>query len=172
MAEERELTLSEVLKVRRDKLDKLKQDNKNPFKIVRFDVTHYSKYIRDNFETLEGKDVTMAGRIMSYRDMGKASFCDIQDNEGRIQVYIKKDDVGEEAYKDFKTYDMGDIVGLTGMVFRTKRGEISVHIKTCTLLTKSLQPLPEKFHGLTNTELRYRQRYVDLIVNPQVKKTF
>ncbi|HWR60819.1 MAG TPA: lysine--tRNA ligase [Clostridia bacterium] len=167
-----ELNLSEILQIRRDKLEQLKAAGRNPFEILKYDQTHHSKDIKDNFEALEGKDVSIAGRLMSFRDMGKASFCDIQDRYGRIQTYIKQDEIGEEEYKLFKTYDIGDIVGIKGFVFRTKRGEISVHAKQVTLLCKSLQPLPEKWHGLKDTEMRYRQRYVDLIVNEDVRETF
>lgn len=167
-----ELNLSEQQRIRREKLEKLKQAGKNPFEILNYDQTHHSRDIKNNFEEMEGKDVSIAGRIMSIRDMGKASFCDVQDRYGRIQVYVKKDDVGEEAYNDFKAYDIGDIVGVKGFVFKTRKGEISVHAKQITLLTKSLQPLPEKWHGLKDTELRYRQRYVDLIVNEGVRDTF
>lgn len=167
-----ELNLSEVLKIRRDKLEHLKAIGKNPFEILKYDQTHHSNDIKDHFEEMDGKDVSIAGRIMSFRDMGKASFCDILDRNGRIQVYIKQDEIGEEAYKLFKTYDIGDIVGIKGFVFKTKRGEISVHVKELILLCKSLQPLPEKWHGLKDMELRYRQRYVDLIVNENVRDTF
>lgn len=167
-----ELNLSEILQIRRDKLEHLKAIGKNPFEILKYDQTHHSKDIKDNFEEMEGKDVSIAGRIMSFRDMGKASFCDIQDRYGKVQTYIKQDEIGEEEYKLFKTYDIGDIVGIKGFVFRTKRGEISVHVKQITLLCKSLQPLPEKWHGLKDTEMRYRQRYVDLIVNEEVRDTF
>ncbi|MCQ1530561.1 lysine--tRNA ligase [Lutispora saccharofermentans] len=167
-----ELNLNEILRVRREKLKSLKESGKNPFDIVKYDVTHHSDVIKNNFDTMEGQLVSIAGRIMSMRDMGKASFSDIQDRNGKIQVYIKTDDVGEESYKQFKTYDMGDIVGIKGTVFKTKRGEISIHAQEVTLLTKSLQPLPEKWHGLKDTDIRYRQRYVDLIVNPEVRDTF
>ncbi len=167
-----ELSLSEVLQIRRDKLDKLKEMGKNPFDIVKYNQTHHSKDIKDNFEAMEGKEVAIAGRLMSFRHMGKASFTDIQDRYGRIQAYVKRDEVGEEDYDLFKTYDMGDILGIEGTVFKTKTGEISVHATKVILLCKSLQPLPEKWHGLKDTELRYRQRYVDLIVNPEVKDTF
>ncbi|MHB1393491.1 MAG: lysine--tRNA ligase [Clostridia bacterium] len=167
-----ELNLSEILQIRRDKLEQLKAAGRNPFEILNYDQTHHSRDIKDNFEEMEGKDVSIAGRIMSFRDMGKASFCDIQDRYGRVQTYIKQDEIGEEEYKVFKTYDIGDIVGIKGFVFRTKRGEISVHAKQVTLLCKSMQPLPEKWHGLKDTELRYRQRYVDLIVNENVRDTF
>lgn len=167
-----ELNLNEILRVRREKLKSLKESGKNPFDIVKYDVTHHSDVIKNNFDTMESQLVSIAGRIMSMRDMGKASFSDIQDRNGKIQVYIKTDDVGEESYKQFKTYDMGDIVGIKGTVFKTKRGEISIHAQEVTLLTKSLQPLPEKWHGLKDTDIRYRQRYVDLIVNPEVRDTF
>ncbi|HYF81887.1 MAG TPA: lysine--tRNA ligase [Clostridia bacterium] len=167
-----ELNLSEILKIRRDKLEQLKEAGRNPFEILNYDQTHHSRDIKDNFEEMEGKDVSIAGRIMSFRDMGKASFCDIQDRYGRVQTYIKQDEIGEEEYKIFKTYDIGDIVGIKGFVFKTKRGEISVHVKQVLLLCKSLQPLPEKWHGLKDTEMRYRQRYVDLIVNDDVRDTF
>lgn len=167
-----ELNLSEQQKIRREKLEQLKQAGKNPFEILKYDQTHHSNDIKDNFEEMEGKDVSIAGRIMSVRDMGKASFCDVQDKYGRIQVYVKKDEIGEEEYNDFKTYDIGDIVGIKGFVFKTRKGEISVHAKQVMLLTKSLKPLPEKWHGLKDTEMRYRQRYVDLIVNEEVRDTF
>ena len=167
-----EMNLNEILKIRREKFEQLKAMGRNPFEILKYDQTHHSKDIKGNFEEMEGKDVSIAGRIMSFRDMGKASFCDIQDRYGRIQAYIKQDELGEEEYKIFKTYDIGDIVGIKGFVFKTKRGEISVHAKQVTLLCKSLQPLPEKWHGLKDTEIRYRQRYVDLIVNEDVRETF
>jgi len=167
-----ELNLSEILKIRREKLEQLKAAGRNPFEILNYDQTHHSIEIKDNFEEMEGKDVSIAGRIMSFRDMGKASFCDIQDRHGKIQTYIKQDEVSEEEYKIIKTYDIGDIVGIKGFVFKTKRGEISVHAKQVALLCKSLQPLPEKWHGLKDTEMRYRQRYVDLIVNEDVRDTF
>jgi lysyl-tRNA synthetase class 2 len=167
-----ELNLSEILRIRREKLEQLKASGRNPFEILNYDQTHHSRDIKDNFDEMEGKDVSIAGRIMSFRDMGKASFCDIQDRYGRVQTYTKQDEIGEEEYKLFKTYDIGDIVGIKGFVFKTKRGEISVHVKQITLLCKSLQPLPEKWHGLKDTEMRYRQRYVDLIVNENVRDTF
>lgn len=167
-----ELNLNEILRVRREKLKALKEAGKNPFDIVKYDVTHHSDEIKDNFEAMEGQFVSVAGRIMSKRDMGKASFSDVQDRNGRIQIYIKTDDIGEENYKEFKTYDIGDIIGVKGTVFRTKKGEISIHAKEVILLTKSLQPLPEKWHGLKDTDIRYRKRYVDLIVNPEVRDTF
>lgn len=166
-----ELNLSERT-IRREKLEQLKAAGRNPFEILNYDQTHHSKDIKENFEEMEGKDVSIAGRIMSFRDMGKASFCDIQDRYGRIQTYTKLDEIGEEEYKIFKTYDIGDIVGIKGFVFKTKRGEISIHVRQVTLLCKSLQPLPEKWHGLKDTEMRYRQRYVDLIVNENVRDTF
>ena len=161
-----------LLQVRRDKLKDLMERGKNPFEITKFDVTHHSQEIKDNFEQLNDKDVTIAGRLMSKRVMGKASFCHIQDLQGTIQSYVARDCVGEEDYADFKKLDIGDIVGVTGKVFETKTGEISIHAEKVTLLSKSLQILPEKYHGLTNTDLRYRQRYVDLIMNPEVKDTF
>jgi len=167
-----ELELSEILQIRRDKLAKLKEEGKNPYEITVFDRTAYAKQIADEFEKLENTTVSIAGRIMSWRDMGKANFIDLRDGSGRIQVYIKMDDIGEESFNDFKTWDIGDIVGITGFVFRTRRGEISVHAHSIKLLSKSLLPLPEKWHGLKDMEMRYRQRYVDLIVNPDVKETF
>ncbi|MBQ2827171.1 MAG: lysine--tRNA ligase [Clostridia bacterium] len=167
-----EPNLNELLKIRREKLAELQSADKDPFKITKYDVTHHSLEVKDNFESLEGKTVSVAGRMMSKRIMGKASFCNVQDLEGSIQAYVARDSLGEDAYKDFKKMDIGDIVGITGEVFRTKTGEISIHAATVTLLTKSLQILPEKYHGLTNTDMRYRQRYVDLIMNPDVKKTF
>ena len=170
--EEQELDMNQLMLVRREKLDKLKAEGKNPFKITRFDRTHTSREIKDNYDELEGKDVTIAGRIMAKRIMGKASFCHIQDSTGKIQSYVSINELGEESYKAFKEDDIGDIVGITGFVFKTKTGEISIHAKELTLLAKSLRPLPEKFHGLKDTDLRYRQRYVDLIVNPEVKDTF
>lgn len=170
--EEQELDLSQLMKVRRDKLEKLKQEGKNPYRITKFNRTHTSKQVKDNYDELEGKDVTVAGRLMAKRIMGKASFCHIQDSEGKIQSYVSINELGEESYKEFKEYDIGDIIGITGFVFKTKTGEISIHAKAVTLLSKSLRPLPEKFHGLKDTDLRYRQRYVDLIMNPEVKETF
>jgi len=164
--------LNEILKVRRMKLMELQKKGKDPFAIVKYDVTHSSQQIIDDFDNLEGKHVSAAGRIMSKRDMGKASFCHIQDRDGKIQIYVKIDEVGPEAYEDFKKYDIGDIVGVAGEVFRTKKGEISIKVKEITLLSKSLLPLPEKWHGLKDVDLRYRQRYLDLIVNPDVRKTF
>ncbi len=164
--------LSEILQIRRDKLKKLQDEKRDPFNITKYMRTAYSIQIKDNFETMENKDVSLCGRMMSKRDMGKAFFCDLQDDEGRIQLYIRIDDLGEESYNEFKKYDIGDIIGVEGFVFRTRRGEISIHCKKVTLLAKSLRPLPEKFHGLRDADLRYRQRYVDLIMNPEVRKTF
>ena len=164
--------LNEILRIRRAKLKDLVDAGENPFEKVRFDFDTYSTQIKDNFDEYENKDVAIAGRIMSRRDMGKANFIDVADGKGRIQCYIKIDEVGAEVFEQYKKWDIGDIVGITGFAFRTRRGEISVHVKTIELLAKSLLPLPEKFHGLTNTDLRYRQRYVDLIVNPEVKDTF
>ena len=169
---QQEQDINALLKVRREKLKTLQDNGKNPFEITKFDVTHHSMDIKDNFEEMEGKNVTVAGRIMSKRVMGKASFCNIQDLKGNIQSYVARDSIGEESYADFKKYDIGDIVGISGEVFKTKTGEISIHAAEVTLLTKSLQILPEKFHGLTNTDIRYRQRYVDLIMNAEAKDTF
>ena len=164
--------VNQLLKIRRDKLAELQADGKDPFQITKFDVTHHSQEVKDQFENLEGKSVVLAGRMMSKRVMGKASFCNIQDLQGNIQSYGARDSIGEEEYKAFKKMDIGDIVGLKGEVFKTKTGEISIHASKVTLLSKSLQILPEKFHGLTNTDIRYRQRYVDLIMNADVKDTF
>ena len=178
MAEEKknnapqEQDISEILKVRREKLKALREAGKDPFTITKFDVTHHTQDIRDRFDALEGKPVSIAGRLMSKRGMGKVSFCDLQDKTGRLQLYARKDEMDEEAYNEFKKYDIGDIVGVHGEVFRTQRGEMSVRCKEVTLLSKSLQPLPEKFHGLQDKEIRYRQRYVDLIVNPESKRNF
>ena len=175
MAEQKkqqEQDLNQLLKVRREKLADLQANGKDPFKIVKYDVTHHSQEIKDHFDELENQTVTIAGRMMSKRVMGKASFCHVQDLEGSIQSYVARDSLEEEAYKDFKKLDVGDVIGIRGEVFRTKTGEISIHAAEVTLLSKSLQILPEKFHGLTNTDLRYRQRYVDLIMNPEVKDTF
>ena len=169
---QQEQDLNQLLKVRREKLADLQANGKDPFKIVKYDVTHHSQEIKDHFDELESQTVTVAGRMMSKRVMGKASFCHVQDLEGSIQSYVARDSLGEEAYKDFKKLDVGDVIGIRGEVFRTKTGEISIHAAEVTLLSKSLQILPEKFHGLTNTDLRYRQRYVDLIMNPEVKDTF
>jgi len=167
-----EQDINQLLKVRREKLANLQEAGKDPFQITKYDVTHHSTEIKENFETLEGKTVRIAGRVMSKRVMGKASFCNIQDLPGNIQSYVARDSVGEESYADFKKYDVGDIVGIEGEVFKTKTGEISIHAHVVTLLSKSLQILPEKYHGLTNTDLRYRQRYTDLIMNAEVKETF
>lgn len=167
-----EQDLNQLLKVRRDKLAELQANGKDPFQIMKYDVTNHSMEIKNAFEEFEGKTVSLAGRMMSKRVMGKASFCSIQDLQGNIQSYVAKDSVGEESYKDFKKLDIGDIIGIKGEVFKTKTGEISIHAAEVTLLSKSLNPLPEKFHGLTNTDLRYRQRYVDLIMNEDVKDTF
>ena len=164
--------LSEILQVRRDKLSALQQEGRDPFLITRFDVSHHSTDVLANFDALEGQEVSVAGRLMVKRVMGKASFCKIQDREGVLQIYVARDAIGQEAYADFKKMDIGDIVGVTGTVFRTKTGETSVHAAAMTLLTKSLKPLPEKWHGLTDVDARYRQRYVDLIVNPNVRDTF
>ena len=164
--------INQLRKVRREKLAELQANGKDPFQIMKYDQDAHSQTIKDNFEELEGKKVSIAGRIMSKRVMGKASFCHVQDLEGTIQSYVARDCVGEEEYKEFKRMDIGDIVGIKGEVFRTKMGEISIHAEEVTLLSKSLQILPEKYHGLTNTDLRYRQRYVDLVMNPEVKDTF
>ena len=178
MAEEKnvnnapEQDLSEILKVRREKLRALQDAGRDPFTVTKFDVTHHTQDIRDNFDALEGKPVSVAGRLMSKRGMGKVSFCDLQDRTGRIQLYARRDEMDEESYNEFKKYDIGDIVGVNGEVFRTQRGERSVRCREITLLSKSLQPLPEKFHGLQDKEIRYRQRYVDLIVNPESKRNF
>jgi len=178
MAEEKKNTapqeqdISEILKVRREKLKALQDAGRDPFVVTKFDVTHHTQDIRDNFDALEGKPVSIAGRLMSKRGMGKVSFCDMQDKTGRIQLYARRDEMDEEVYNEFKKYDIGDIVGVNGEVFRTQRGEMSVRCKEVTLLSKSLQPLPEKFHGLQDKEIRYRQRYVDLIVNPESKRNF
>ncbi len=167
-----EQDINQLLKVRRDKLKDLQERGKDPFTITKYDVTHHSKEITDQYEELEGKTVSVAGRMMAKRVMGKASFCHIQDLQGKIQSYVARDSVGEESYAEFKKFDVGDIVGIKGEVFKTKTGEISVHAAEIVLLSKSLQILPEKFHGLTNTDIRYRQRYVDLIMNEDVKDTF
>ena len=169
---QQEPDINQLLKVRREKLAALQEAGKDPFQIMKFDVTHHSKDVKDNYTELEGKSVTIAGRIMSKRVMGKASFCNVQDLKGTIQSYVARDSIGEESYADFKKYDVGDIVGITGEVFTTKTGEISIHAQSVTLLSKSLQILPEKYHGLTNTDIRYRQRYTDLIMNEEVKETF
>ena len=167
-----EENLSQLLQIRRDKLKDLQENGNDPFQITRYQVDNDSANIKANFDALEGQPVSIAGRLMSKRGMGKVSFCDLQDKSGRIQLYARKDEMDEEEYNRFKKYDIGDIVGVQGEVFRTQRGEMSVRVQKVTLLSKSLLPLPEKFHGLTNTELRYRQRYVDLIVNPEVKRNF
>ena len=167
-----EIDVNEQIKNRMAKLDALQAAGKDPFRITKYDVTHHSTDIKDNYAELEGKEVTVAGRMMFKRVMGKASFCNIQDLKGNIQSYVARDDIGEEAYADFKKYDVGDILGIRGIVFQTKTGEISVHASEVTLLSKSLQVLPEKYHGLTDTDTRYRQRYVDLIMNSEVKDTF
>lgn len=168
----KEQDIHQLLKVRREKLAALQENGKDPFRITKFDVTHHSVEIKDNFDALEGSTVSVAGRIMSKRVMGKASFCNVQDIEGNIQSYVARDNIGEESYADFKKYDVGDIVGMKGEVFKTKTGEISIHAMEVTLLSKSLQILPEKYHGLVNTDIRYRQRYTDLIMNEEVKTTF
>ena len=164
--------INQLLKVRRDKLALMQEEGRDPFLETKCDVTHHAQEIKDNYDALEGKTVTIAGRMMSKRVMGKASFCNVSDRDGNIQSYVARDEVGEESYKAFKKFDIGDIVTITGTVFTTKMGEISVHATSVKMLSKSLQILPEKFHGLTNTDIRYRQRYVDLIVNPEVKDTF
>ena len=164
--------LNEQILVRREKLAQLQADGNDPFTIVKYDVTHHSNEIKDNFDALEGTDVCVAGRMMSKRIMGKASFCNIQDRDSNIQSYVSRNDIGDDSYAAFKKFDIGDLVGIKGFVFRTKTGEISVHAKEVVLLAKSLQVLPEKFHGLKDQEMRYRQRYMDLIVNPEVRDTF
>ncbi len=167
-----EQDLGQLLKVRREKLANLQAAGRDPFQITKFEVSHHSTDIKENFDELEGKEVTIAGRVMSKRVMGKASFCNVQDLPGNIQCYVARDSIGEESYADFKKYDVGDIVGIKGEVFRTKTGEMSIHAAEVTLLSKSLQILPEKYHGLVNTDIRYRQRYTDLIMNEEVKDTF
>lgn len=169
---QKEQDINQLLKVRREKLANLQAEGKDPFVITKYDVTHHSMEIKDNYDTLEGKEVSVAGRMMFKRVMGKASFCNVQDLQGNIQAYVARDDIGEDSYKDFKKYDVGDILGIKGFVFKTKTGEISIHAKEVTLLSKSLQILPEKYHGLTDTDTRYRQRYVDLIMNEDVKDAF
>ena len=169
---EQEVNLNEILKVRREKLAELQEAGKDPFVITKYNVTAQSTEIKADYEQYEGKTVSVAGRMMSKRVMGKASFCNVQDRDGSIQAYVARDSIGEDLYKDFKRLDIGDIIGIEGEVFTTKTGEISIHASKVTLLSKSLQVLPEKFHGLTNTDLRFRQRYVDLIVNPEVKRNF
>lgn len=167
-----EENLNEMLQLRREKLDKLKEMERNPFLVEKFDYTYYSNEIKENFEQIEGSQVKVAGRIMSKRGHGKVSFIDLRDSEGKIQLFVKKDALGDEEYEVFKLYDIGDIVGVEGEVFKTKTKEISIKVSKVILLTKSLQILPEKFHGLKDQDLRYRQRYVDLIMNPEVKETF
>ena len=167
-----ELDINHLMQIRRDKLEELKEQGKNPYEITKFNRTNTAGKIKANYEAFEQKDVTIAGRMIAKRIMGKASFCTIQDSDGKIQSYVSINDLGEESYKAFKTFDIGDIIGITGFVFKTRTEEISVHAKEVTLLTKSLRPLPEKFHGLKDMDLRYRQRYVDLIMNPEVKETF
>jgi lysyl-tRNA synthetase class 2 len=169
---QQEQDINQLLKVRRDKLAALQEAGKDPFQITKYDVTCHSTDIKDNFEEMEGKQVSIAGRLMAKRVMGKASFCNVQDLPGNIQCYVARDNLGEEAYADFKKFDVGDIVGVEGTVFKTQKGEISVHAQKVTLLSKSLQILPEKYHGLVNTDIRYRQRYTDLIMNEEVKETF
>ena len=168
----KEQDINQLLKVRREKLADLQAAGKDPFEITKYDVTHHSQEIKDNYDALEGKEVSIAGRMMFKRVMGKASFCNVQDLQGNIQVYVARDNIGEDSYKDFKKYDVGDILGIKGTVFTTKTGEKSIHATEVVLLSKSLQILPEKFHGLTDTDTRYRQRYVDLIMNSDVKETF
>ncbi|MFR6058686.1 MAG: OB-fold nucleic acid binding domain-containing protein, partial [Evtepia gabavorous] len=170
--QEQEQDLSQILQVRRDKLAALQKEGKDPFQQTKFTVSAHTQQIKDHFDQMEGQAVTVAGRLMSKRGMGKVSFCDLQDKSGRIQLYARKDEMDAEDYDRFKKYDIGDIVGVHGEVFRTQRGEMSVRAKEITLLSKSLLPLPEKFHGLTDKETRYRQRYVDLIMNPEVRKNF
>ena len=167
-----EQDINQLLKVRREKLAALQEAGKDPFQLTKYDVTAHSRDIKENYDQMEGQTVSIAGRIMQKRVMGKASFCNVQDLKGNIQCYVARDDIGEESYADFKKYDVGDIVGVVGKVFTTKTGEISVHASEVTLLSKSLQILPEKYHGLTNTDIRYRQRYTDLIMNEEVRETF
>ena len=170
--QQKEQDINALLKVRREKLENLQSEGKDPFVITKYEVTHHSCEVKEQYNTLEGKTVSVAGRMMFKRVMGKASFCNIQDLQGKIQAYVARDSVGEDSYKDFKKYDVGDILGIRGTVFTTKTGEISIHAEEITLLSKSLQILPEKYHGLTDTDMRYRQRYVDLIMNEEVKDTF
>ena len=167
-----EQELSEILQVRRDKLAALQQEGRDPFQITKFDVSHHSSDVLAHFAELEGREVSVAGRMMVKRVMGKASFCKLQDREGLLQIYVSRDGIGPDEYALFKKMDIGDIIGVTGTVFQTKTGETTVHADSLTLLSKSLKPLPEKFHGLTDVDARYRQRYVDLIVNPNVRDTF
>ena len=164
--------LSEILRVRREKLANLQEEGRNPFEQTRFDRTAWSEEIKADYEAFEGKTVSVAGRIMSKRGMGKAIFCHIKDDRGQIQLYIRSDAVSEQEFKDFRKYDIGDIIGVSGYVFKTKTEEISVHVEAVTLLSKSLRPLPEKFHGMTNTELKYRQRYLDLIMSDESRRNF
>lgn len=170
--QEKQQDIGQLLKVRREKLSALQEAGRDPFQITKYHMTHHSREIREQFEMLENKQVSVAGRLMSKRIMGKASFCHVQDLEGMIQCYVARDSIGEEPYADFKKYDIGDLVGIEGFVFKTKTGEVSVHAEKVTLLSKSLQILPEKWHGLTNTDIRYRQRYTDLIMNEDVRRTF
>ncbi|MDR0862887.1 MAG: lysine--tRNA ligase [Oscillospiraceae bacterium] len=170
--EEQGESLSEILQIRRDKLTRLQEDGRDPYEITRFDRTAYSRDIKENYESLEGKDVAVAGRLMSKRSMGKAIFADLKDDKGTIQLYVRMNDVGEEVFAEFKKWDIGDIIGTEGFVFKTRMGETSVHSKSVTLLSKSLRPLPEKYHGLTNQELKYRQRYVDLIMDDESRRVF
>ena len=172
VTEQPQQDMGELLRIRRDKLKALQEEGRDPFTITKFDVTHHTQDIKDNFDAMEGQSVSVAGRLMSKRGMGKVSFCDLQDKTGRIQIYARKDEMDEDNYNRFKKYDIGDIVGVQGEVFRTQRGEMSVRAREITLLSKSLRPLPEKFHGLTDKEIRYRQRYVDLIMNPESKRNF
>ena len=167
-----QVSLGDQIKVRREKLAQLQAEGMDPFTITRFVSTTTAQEIKDHFDEMEGKPVSIAGRLMSKRGMGKAIFCDIQDDRGQIQLYVRKDAVTEQEFADFRKYDIGDIIGVRGYAFNTKTGEISIHVQQVTLLSKSLRPLPEKFHGMTNTELRYRQRYVDLIMNPESKRNF
>ncbi|MBQ3069003.1 MAG: lysine--tRNA ligase, partial [Clostridia bacterium] len=167
-----EQQLSELLQIRRDKLAALRDAGNDPFTITKYEQTHHAAEIVENFEELEGQPVSVAGRLMTWRDMGKASFVDLRDGSGRIQIYIRIDELGEEAYAEFNTWDVGDIIGVKGTAFRTRRGEISVHATELTLLCKSLLPLPDKYHGLKDVDTRYRQRYLDLIINPDVRDTF
>ena len=167
-----EVSLNDLIRVRREKLDALKSQGRDPYQITKYDVDAYTQDIINGFDSFEGKEVSIAGRLMSRRDMGKANFIDLHDTQGKIQIYVKIDDIGEEEFADFKKWDIGDIIGVKGLVFRTRRGEVSIHANSVVLLSKSLLPLPEKFHGLKDLETRYRQRYVDLIVNPEVKDTF
>lgn len=167
-----DLNLNEILELRRKKLESLREKGKDPFKIDRYDRKHFTRQIKDNYDDFEGKEVSVAGRIMTKRDHGKASFADVQDIQGRIQLYVREDEIGEENYREFTSFDIGDIVGVKGEVFTTRKGEISIKVTDIVLLSKSLQVLPDKWHGLKDPDLRYRQRYVDLVVNPDVKNTF